>query len=269
MAARLQERVNLDGKLSVMPPWPHENHLEAIDQSTNPFTLRHHLTGKFVIMYSGNHSPSNPLDTLLAAALKLRDDDTLRFLFVGGGVGKKQVEAFIASHNLTNCLALPYQPLADLKYSLSAADVHVVSLGSDMVGIIHPCKIYGAMSAGRAILFFGPRPSHVTDLLDRHPIGWHIAHGDVTGALTAIKTVRALPPTELRAMGAEAQRVLHDNLSQAYLCGKFCDELESGLQLTEARLQSSRGQLRFDQPRENSTHAYDAGHHVPVSGAGV
>ena len=45
--------------------------------------------------------------------------------------------------------------LATLRESLSAADVHVVSLGADMVGIIHPCKVYGAMavlarpSAGR------------------------------------------------------------------------------------------------------------------------
>ena len=29
------------------------------------------------------------------------------------------------------------------------ADVHVVSLGEKMVGIIHPCKIYGAMAVAR------------------------------------------------------------------------------------------------------------------------
>ena len=63
-------------------------------------------------------------------------------------------------------MSLPYQPIAELKYSLTAADVHVVSLGEGMVGIIHPCKVYGAMTAGRPILFLGPRPSHVSDLLE-------------------------------------------------------------------------------------------------------
>src|SRR5204863_7909491 len=111
-------------------------------------------------MYSGNHSPSNPLATLLHAAVHFKDDPTLRFLFVGGGLGKKEVEAVIAEHQLMNALSLPYQPLADLRYSLSAADIHVVSLGLDMVGIIHPCKIYGAMAVAKPTLSFGPRPSH-------------------------------------------------------------------------------------------------------------
>ena len=38
-----------------------------------------------------------------------------------------------------------------------------------MVGIIHPCKIYGAMAAARPILFLGPNPSHISDLLETSP----------------------------------------------------------------------------------------------------
>ena len=121
-------------------------------------------------MYSGNHSPSNPLDTLLEAALAFRDDPDIRFLFVGGGIGKRRVEEFIREHGLTNALSLPYQPLSELRHSLSAADVHVVSLGEPMVGIIHPCKVYGAMAVARPVLYFGPSPSHVADLLERAPI---------------------------------------------------------------------------------------------------
>ena len=50
MADRLTPRAPLKGKMLVMPPWPHENHVEPVDQSTNPFRIRHGLTGKFVIM---------------------------------------------------------------------------------------------------------------------------------------------------------------------------------------------------------------------------
>src|SRR6201999_4045559 len=119
-------------------------------------------------------------------------DPTLRFLFVGGGGAKKDVDALIKEHNLTNVISLPYQPLAELSYSLSAADVHVVSLGNDMVGIIHPCKVYGAMAVARPILFFGPKPSHVSDLLDAHHFGLGATHGDVTGAVNAIRQLQAM-----------------------------------------------------------------------------
>jgi colanic acid biosynthesis glycosyl transferase WcaI len=225
MADRLAARNVPHSKIAIIPPWPHEDKIESTD-SENPFRARHNLAGKFVIMYSGNHSPSNPLTTILEAIVQLKDDSTLRFLFVGGGSGKKEVEQFIRAHNLTNTLSLPYQPLADLKHSLTAADVHIVSLGQNMVGIIHPCKIYGAMAAARPILFLGPKPSHISDLLETHAIGIQIPHGDIPAALAAIRQLKEMPPAQLQSMGQTAQSVLEQSLSQSLLCGQFCDFVE-------------------------------------------
>ena len=231
MADRLRQRAKVDHKMQVMPPWPHEEHLDPLPHDQNPFRAKHNLNGKFVIMYSGNHSPANPLRTLLEATLHFKDDPTIQFLFVGGGLGKKEVEAHVAQHNLTNVISLPYQPLADLRYSLSAADVHVVSLGSEMVGIVHPCKIYGAMTVGRPILFFGPSPSHISDILDESNIGLHVNHGDVDAAVSAINELRSLPQEKLAEMGAQAQRILVARLSQSILTKRFCDYLEQSLKM--------------------------------------
>jgi colanic acid biosynthesis glycosyl transferase WcaI len=232
MADRLVARGVPRGKLLVMPPWPHEEHIQT-DAAENPFRIRHNLNGHLVIMYSGNHSPSNPLKTILEAAVKLKNDDKLKFLFVGGGHGKKEVEAYISDHGLTNVISLPYQPISELKYSLNAGDIHIVSLGEGMVGIIHPCKIYGAMTAGKPILFLGPSPSHIGDLLEQHPIGIHVLHGDVPGALAAIERLRSMPEHERKQMGQTAQDVLNRTLSQRLLCGKFCDAVEESFGLTK------------------------------------
>ena len=118
------------------------------------------------------------------------------------------------------------QPLEELRYSLSAADVHVVSLGEKMVGIIHPCKVYGAMAVSRPVLFFGPRPSHISDLLDQHNFGVHVSHGNDSSAIAAISYLRQLSQAERDAMGRRAQQVLQQNLSQEMLCGQLCDGLE-------------------------------------------
>ncbi len=229
MADRLAARGVPREKMFVMPPWPHEEHIHSEAGAENPFRIKHELAGKFVIMYSGNHSPSNPLTTLLDAATVLKNEDGLRFLFVGGGAGKKEVEAYIRDHALPNAQSLPYQPLSELKYSLTAADVHVVSLGEGMVGIIHPCKIYGAMTAGKPILFLGPRPSHISDLLEKHGIGLQVSHGDQAGALKAIETFRAMPAQQLHAMGETARTVLDESLNQKLLCGQFCNAVEKAL----------------------------------------
>jgi glycosyltransferase involved in cell wall biosynthesis len=226
MAERLLKRGDYADKLVVMPPWPHEEALDSVPHDTNPFRKQHNLDGKFVIMYSGNHSPANPLKTLLDAAVRLKHRKDLIFMFVGGGLGKKEVEQYKKDHGLDNVVSLPYQPLESLRWSLSSADAHVVSLGDNMVGIIHPCKIYGSMTVARPILFFGPKPSHVSDLLDVHGFGQHISHGDTDAAIRAIETLAATPPETLARMGNTAQRVMAQSLTQSALCGKFCDHLE-------------------------------------------
>jgi len=245
MAQRLENRRTIRHKLITIPPWPHESFIEPVDPQTNPFRLKHNLQDKFVFMYSGNHSPSNPLKTLLDAAIRLKDHPDIRFLFVGGGTGKKEVEQYIKDHNLTNVISLPYQPLADLRYSLSAADVHIVSLGSDMVGIIHPCKVYGAMAVARPVLFLGPKPSHISDLLDLHPFGLHISHGEVDAAEKAITTFFTTDRAQLQEMGQTAQQLLRSNLSQDQLCGQFCDEVEQAFDIASTKPQSTAPALNL------------------------
>ena len=225
MQERLLKRGDFAKNMLVMPPWPHEENIESVDQTKNPFREKHGLVGKRVIMYSGNHSPANPLATLLEAALAYKDDDRVRFVFVGGGLGKKEVDACIQEHGLKNMLSLPYQPLADLKYSLSAADVHVVSMGDSMAGIIHPCKIYGAMAVGRPVLYLGPTPSHISDILEAHACGWQVSHGDVEGMKGHIAAILATPAAELERMGSDAQKALKGSLSQEILLNRMAERL--------------------------------------------
>jgi hypothetical protein len=104
-------------------------------------------------------------------------------------------------------------------------------MGDNMVGIIHPCKIYGAMAVQRPILYFGPSPSHISDLLEAHDVGWHVNHGDVEAGKRAVEQILAMPVEQLRAMGSHAKVVLHQSLSQRGLCEKLVDKLEEVFRL--------------------------------------
>lgn len=228
MGERVQKKLDVKSKTHTMPPWPHEDRLENITHSDNPFRKEHGLDGKFVVMYSGNHSPANPIRTLLDAAERLQDDPRLVVMCIGGGGGKKEVEEKVAK-GVKNIRSLPYQPLDRIKYSLSAADVHIVSIGNEVVGIVHPCKVYGAMAVSRPILLLGPNPCHVSDIIEQHRIGWHISHGDVDGAVRTLQEILNTPREQLNAMGERAAKVISTSLSNTALCGRFCDVLERGL----------------------------------------
>jgi colanic acid biosynthesis glycosyl transferase WcaI len=226
MEARLQKKRDISGKSAVMPPWPHDDHMEMIDHANNPWRAEHVDADRFVVMYSGNHGFSTPVRTVLDAALQLQDDAGLEFLFIGGGVGKKDVDDTIDQHAPSNIRSMPYQPFETLRYSLSAADVHLVSVGDDVVGVVHPCKIYGAMAVGRPILLLAPDPCHASDIVKVNRIGWHIPHGDVDGAIRVLREIRDTSPEELCAMGERAQEAIRRDFSKSSLCGCFCDEVE-------------------------------------------
>jgi glycosyltransferase involved in cell wall biosynthesis len=180
-------------------------------------------------MYSGNLSIASPVTTLLQAALALVDRPELKFLFIGGGLGKREIDELMAKHRPANIMSLPYQPLSQLKYSLSAADVHLVAMGENMAGIIHPCKIYGAMAAGRPVLFLGPEECHIADLLATHRIGWHVNHGDVDGAVRTINEILQTDAEERVAMGMRARNAIREHLSKQALLDAFTHLIEAGL----------------------------------------
>ncbi|MEX0777003.1 MAG: glycosyltransferase family 4 protein [Phycisphaeraceae bacterium] len=226
MAQRLSAKGIMRRRMTVLPPWAHEEHLSPVAHGDNPFRQAQGWQGKFVFMYSGNMSIASPLTTIVQAALLLRDEPRLHFAFIGGGLGKREVEQVIAQHRPANITCLPYQPLHQLKYSLSAADVHLVTLGDNMVGIIHPCKIYGAMAVARPVLYVGPRPSHVSDLLDQHRIGWQGEHGQVEALVDLLRQIAATEPDQLTRMGQAGRAALAEDMGQARLCGTFAEVLE-------------------------------------------
>lgn len=168
MKERIRARGLNGSKISIVSPWAHSDVVSYSKAGRERFRVEHDFDQKFVVMYSGNHSPCHPLDTLTAAALDLRDRNDVAFCFIGGGSEHVKVKAFAERLKLTNITSLPYQPLSKLSESLSAADLHVVVMGDSFVGIVHPCKVYNILAVGSPILYIGPDDSHITEL--RHDI---------------------------------------------------------------------------------------------------
>jgi glycosyltransferase involved in cell wall biosynthesis len=183
MSKRIADKKIDPGKIVVLPPWSQDNDIAYNHRGRQRFRTAHGLQDKFVVMYSGNHSPCHPLQTLLEAARQMKGRDDLAFCFVGGGSQFQAVRSFASEHQLDNIVTVPYQPLSALSASLSAADLHVVVMGDPYVGIVHPCKVYNIRALGIPYLYIGPPASHVQELGPT----FSARHGDVDGVLRHIQ----------------------------------------------------------------------------------
>lgn len=195
----MRERITAKGvtpaKVHVLPPWAHDGEVRYDPVGRARFRRTHGLADKFVVMYSGNHSPCHPLQTLLESARRLHGDASVAFLFVGGGSELPRVRAFAAEHGLGNLRCLPYQPRSDLAASLSAADAHAVVMGDPFVGIVHPCKLYNVLAVSAPVIYVGPTPSHVTEVLEALPdraLFGCAAHGQVDQVVAHLQRIRTL-----------------------------------------------------------------------------
>ena len=168
MRMRALQRGARPDSVEIIPPWSHEMAIGFEQARRDAFRAEHGLSDKFVVMYSGNHSPCHPLRPVLEAALSLASRPEIVFCFIGGGSEHPKVKAFAQENGLSNVKCLPYQPIEKLSGSLSAADLHVVVTGGPFVGIIHPCKIYNILALGIPVLYIGPPEGHIPDLV---PLG--------------------------------------------------------------------------------------------------
>jgi glycosyltransferase involved in cell wall biosynthesis len=185
----------------IIPVWPVMEKIYTGKRNENPFRIENGFGNRIVIMYSGNHSYVHPLDTLLEAARLLKNDPDFLFVFVGEGVRKKDVTLFKEEQGLKNIIQLPYQPRNNIHNSLGSSDLQVVIMGNNQVGFTHPNKVYGAMFTGRPVLYIGPSPSHITDILNELEGNIVVSHGQVDLLVEKLLHFKQLGEEAIAKMG--------------------------------------------------------------------
>ncbi len=224
MATRFSAKGPFSKPLHIQPPWAVQEGIAQAANYENSFRAANLLMGKRVVMHAGNHSAVHPLDTLVEAIRRVPTAN-MRYVFAGGGVGKKSIEQWVEREHPGQVLLLPYQPRERVAAMLSAADVHVVAVGNGTVGIVHPSKIYGALAASRPVIVFGPAESPAARLVLDFGVGWHVEHGDVVGASRVLAEIEALSEDTLLEFKLRAQHVAETKFSRQIGVGAFCDRL--------------------------------------------
>jgi colanic acid biosynthesis glycosyl transferase WcaI len=218
----MRERLLAQGvpaeRVTVIPNWADGQAITPVRHDDNPLRARWGLEGKFVVGYSGNLGRAHEFETILGAAERLKDDPRIVFLFIGGGAQAESVHSAAATRGLTNVMFQPYQPREMLRYSLGAADVHLVVLRPELEGLIVPSKTYGCLAAGRPILYIGDRNGEIGRLVDRERLGSCCPLGDGDALADAISE---LASTGAAGAGIAARAAFEQDFAMPANCGRF------------------------------------------------
>jgi colanic acid biosynthesis glycosyl transferase WcaI len=198
-------------RLCVIENWADSTSIRPKDARCSALRTQWGLAGQFVVGYSGNLGRAHEHAPLLAAASALKDDASVAFLFIGGGVKMEALKAQVDERNLRGVRFLPHQPRECLEDSLAAADVHLVSLIPALEGLIVPSKFYGILAAGRPVVFVGDPDGELARIIRATGSGVVVGTGPVAGAELAAAIGRLQRDERGRqAMSLAARQLLDD-----------------------------------------------------------
>ncbi len=180
MAGRMRQALGPAAPVRVIPNWSCER-IRPVARPRNRLRRDWGLEDRFVIGYSGNLGRAHAAGAIAELVRQSAGIPRLGWLFIGGGAGLAEVRAAAAEAGV-DARFQPYQPRERLSESLSAADLHLVSLDPACEGLIMPSKLVGVMAAGRGVLALAApegdlaravRTGGFGAVLDiRHPAGW-------------------------------------------------------------------------------------------------
>jgi glycosyltransferase involved in cell wall biosynthesis len=176
MAAYLQQR-GVAG-VRVIPNWADESTIFPLEHEQNPLRAEWGLTDKFVVMYSGNFGRVHAFAEIIDAVGQFADDPEVQFVFIGEGAALSSLREELGSVGVGNAIFKPFQPREKLRFSLGAADLHLVSLKDGMEELVMPSKLYGILAAGRPVAFVGQQGSEIGALIEEKDVGFSASSGD-------------------------------------------------------------------------------------------
>ena len=231
VGARMADRVAARGiaseRIHVIPNWCDDEVIRPVAAADNPLRREWGLGDRFVVGYSGNLGRAHDFSTLLAAAERLRNDERIVFLFVGGGHKFDELARSVAARGLERSFRFkPYQEQAVLKFSLGVPDIHWISLNPELEGLIFPSKFYGIAAAGRPLIAIAAPDGEIARLVREHECGFVVAPGDAP-ALAALLAALAADRGALAGMGARARAMLEAQFTRRQALEKWCRVLDA------------------------------------------
>lgn len=168
-----------------------------------------------LLLYAGNMGRKQGLETIVEAARMLQADPRLKFVLVGDGACKAELQA--SARLLPNMTFLDLQPWERVPDMLNAADIHLVVQKREAADLVMPSKLTNILAVGGCALGTTEGGTLHGVLKD---VGAVVAPED---ASTLAEGIRALAndPEKRAELGRMARQYAEANLDKDAILGRF------------------------------------------------
>lgn len=183
------------------------------------------------LLYSGNMGMAHEYENFLSLAKMLRDRAPgIVFAFSARGNRVGEMEQALAPED-RNVKILPFANQDELEDHLNAADIHLLSLREKWAGIVVPSKFFGALAAGKPVLYSGAPHSCIGQWIVEHDLGLVIGEENISE--TADKLIHfSQHPEELEQWKKNAYQTYHERFSKQKALEQWSALLEKELATT-------------------------------------
>lgn len=222
MKARLRSKLERpkDEIFVTIPNWGDASVIRPELRAKNSVRMRHGLTDKFIIQFSGNLGRTHGLEDLVALAERLKPREDTHFLVFGWGAGRNWLEDTIKELRLTNMTLLPPCEKTELGDYLTACDLFFMPFKKGMEGISVPSRLYNVMAAGSPILAVAGKTSELAQVVEEEAMGWVVSPGDIDSMIAAVEEA-ILQPEQLSVMSEHARGALEAKYTREHVVRQF------------------------------------------------
>ncbi len=212
--------------LALIPNWVVGENILPVDNENNPLIAEWELKNKFIIGYSGNLGRAHDHMTMLSMIEQMQVHTHISFLFIGSGAGMECLKKAAQEKSLQNITFKPYQPIAMLSQSLSAPDVHIITLQKELEGLIVPSKFYGVLSVHKPILYIGLSDGELGKLISDGDCGAVFESGDTSGICKWVLDI-SQNQTKINHLKLNSKRLKNEKFNKEKSLSLWMDELNA------------------------------------------
>lgn len=204
-------------KLIYFPNWAEDSILKGSSDYIIP-----DLPKGFKIIFAGNIGVAQDVNSIIEAALILKEKIDIHFVFVGDGRSKVQLEDFVRGNDLNQTVHfLGRFPIDAMKTFFNQADVLLVSLKDELIfNATVPAKLQAYLCTQKPIL--GMLNGEGAEIIKDANCGLSVNAGDSKGLAEKIIELYEMSNEERNILGTNGFKYFEDNFTMS----KCIDNLE-------------------------------------------